>query len=70
MSYVYSNDFSAQKLYNAMKKDELEEIYNFDLCEVCHDIMPTDTEKRRVMHGEGMCDVRQAAPERATKVLQ
>ena len=52
-----------------MRKDELNEIYHFDVCPICHDIMPDDAEKRERMHGEGVCHVREAAPQRAEKVL-
>lgn len=59
-----------------MKREELNDIYDFDVCPLCHDIMPDDTELRERMHGEGRCDnprmrnVQQAPTERAKKVLQ
>lgn len=53
-----------------MKKEELAEILHFDVCPLCHDIMPDDAEKRKGMHGEGLCDGREAVTKRAAKVLQ
>lgn len=53
-----------------MKASELAEILHFDVCPLCHDIMPDDMELRKRTHGEGLCNVREAPTQRATGILR